>query len=243
VHPLRHVLGAAACAAAAVIGLAACSAQTDATALPAAAAAIVPSTTSDETPTSAPPTAVTSESPAPAARVTVSTAPATTPKRDAASPTTARPTTAPRPAPPSSTSRPAPATSEPAPAGTSVAGQVLTLVNAERAEAGCEPVTLDDRLTKAAAGHSRDMAADDFFSHDSQDGRSFGDRIEAAGYPAPRSENIAAGQPTPAAVMDAWMHSPDHEANILDCTATQMGVAAATGGEFGTYWTQDFGTA
>ena len=43
--------------------------------------------------------------------------------------------------------------------------------------------------------------------------------------------------------MDAWMRSPGHEANILDCTATQMGVASATGSEFGTYWTQDFGTA
>ena len=132
-------------------------------------------------------------------RVTVGAAPTTAPNRDAASPTTAPPTTAPRPAPPSSTSRPAPATSESAPADTSVAGQVLALVNAERAEAGCEPVALDDRLTKAAEGHSRDMAAHDFFSDDSRDGRGFSDRIEATGYPAPRSENIAAGQPTPAA--------------------------------------------
>jgi uncharacterized protein YkwD len=43
--------------------------------------------------------------------------------------------------------------------------------------------------------------------------------------------------------MDSWMHSPGHKANILDCTATQMGLAAANGGDFGTYWTQDFGTA
>jgi uncharacterized protein YkwD len=87
------------------------------------------------------------------------------------------------------------------------------------------------------------MAADNFFAHDSRDGRGFADRIRATGYPAPRSENIAAGQRTPAAVMDAWMHSAGHKANILDCTATQMGLAAATGGDFGTYWTQDFGTA
>lgn len=238
---LRHVLSTAACAAAAVVGLAACSGGTDATALPAAAAATVASTTTAGAPTSAPSTATpTSESPAPPVRVTVDTAPTTAPNRKAASPTTPRPTKAPRTAPPASTSR---ATSKSAPADTSVAGQVLTLVNAERAQAGCEPVALDDRLTKAAAGHSRDMVADDFFSHDSQDGRGFGDRIEAAGYPAPRSENIAAGQPTPSAVMDAWMHSPGHKANILDCTATQMGVASATGGDFGIYWTQDFGTA
>jgi uncharacterized protein YkwD len=147
--------------------------------------------------------------------------------------------------PPALPSGPAPAPAKPAPAAadTSVAGQVLTLVNAERARAGCDPVTLDNRLTKAAAGHSRDMAADNFFAHDSQDGRGFADRIRAAGYPAPRSENIAAGQRTPAAVMDSWMHSAGHKANILDCRATQMGLASATGGDFGTYWTQDFGTA
>jgi uncharacterized protein YkwD len=234
VPSLRHALSAAACAAFAVVGLTACSGNADDPALRAAASATIPSTAA---PTSTPPTAApTSESPAPPTRVT---APTITLDHGAAGPTTPRATKAPRIAPPSS--RPAPAKSTPADA--SVAGQVLTLVNTERKRAGCKPVTLDDRLTKAAAGHSQDMAAHDFFSHDSQDGRSFADRIKAAGYPAPRSENIAAGQPTPSAVMDSWMHSPGHRANILDCTATQMGIASANGGDFGIYWTQDFGTA
>jgi uncharacterized protein YkwD len=236
VPSLRHVLSAAACAALAVVGLAACTGKPDATALPTAAGATVASTTSAAAPTSAPPTtAPTSPSPVPTVRVAADTAP----KRRAASPTTPSATKAPRTAPPAPTSRPAPA----AQADTSVAGQVLTLVNAERARAGCKPVALDDRLTRAAAGHSKDMATDNFFSHDSRDGRDFSDRIKATGYPAPRSENIAAGQPTPSAVMDAWMDSAGHKANILDCTATQMGVASATGGDFGIYWTQDFGTA
>jgi uncharacterized protein YkwD len=240
VHSLRHALTTAACAAAAVVGLAACTGKPDATALPTAAGATVAATTAAGAPTSEPPTAApTSQSPAPTVRITVDTTPTTAPKRRAASPTTPSATKAPRTAPPASTPRPAPA----APADTSVAGQVLTLVNAERAQAGCKPVALDDRLTKAAAGHSRDMVADDFFSHDSRDGRDFSDRIKATGYPAPRSENIAAGQPTPAAVMDAWMNSAGHKANILDCTATEMGVASAAGGDFGIYWTQDFGTA
>jgi uncharacterized protein YkwD len=236
VHSLRHVLSAAACVTFAVVGLTACVANADDTSLPTTPVAAVPATT-------APPTTAAPTFARPTATPTV--APSTAPT------TTSAPTrTAPRAAPPPSTSRPAPAPDpkpapEPAPvaADTSVAGQVLTLVNAERARAGCDPVALDDRLTRAAAAHSQDMAADNFFSHDSRDGRGFDDRIEATGYPAPRSENIAAGQPTAAAVMDAWMNSPGHKANILDCTATQMGLASATGGDFGIYWTQNFGTA
>ncbi len=126
-------------------------------------------------------------------------------------------------------------------ADTSVAAQVLKLVNTERKKAGCKSVTLDARLTAAAAGHAMDMATANYFSHTSKDGRSFVDRIEAQGYSKPRSENIAAGQPTVAAVMSAWMKSSGHRANILDCSATQMGAAGAKGGSYGVYWVQDFG--
>lgn len=153
----------------------------------------------------------------------------------------ARPTTTrARPAP-SRTPRPTttPTTTRPTPSG--VAGQLLTLVNAQRAKAGCKAVTLDPRLTAAAAGHAQDMATHDYFSHTSRDGRTFVDRIRAAGYPVPRSENIAAGQPNVAAVMDAWMGSAGHRANILDCSAVAMGAASAHGGSYGIYWAQDFG--
>jgi uncharacterized protein YkwD len=126
-------------------------------------------------------------------------------------------------------------------ADTSVAAQVLKLVNAERKKTGCKSVTLDTRLTAAAAGHAKDMAAADYFSHTSKDGRTFVDRIKAQGYSKPRSENIAAGQPTVSAVMSAWMKSSGHRANILDCSATQMGAASAKGGSYGIYWVQDFG--
>ena len=136
-----------------------------------------------------------------------------------------RPTTAPRP----TTTAPTPAT------------QILSRVNAERAKAGCKAVVLDPRLAAAAAGHAQDMATNNYFSHTSKDGRSFVDRIKAQGYPVPRSENIAAGQPTVTAVMDAWMASAGHRANILDCSAVAMGAASATGGSYGIYWVQDFG--
>ena len=139
-------------------------------------------------------------------------------------------TTRARPRPTATTPRP------PAPAT-----QILARVNAERAKAGCKAVVLDPRLTAAAAGHAQDMATNNYFSHTSKDGRSFVDRIKAQGYPVPRSENIAAGQPTVTTVMDAWMASSGHRANILDCSAVAMGAASAKGGSYGVYWVQDFG--
>jgi uncharacterized protein YkwD len=240
VPPLRPALRTAACTALAAVALAACSGAPDPGALAVPARAVLPATTAAP-PTSEPPVVTTDPETTSDDTAPVSTAPKV---RVAVEPPARTPSPAPRAvkAPPAPPSRPAPATPKAA-ASTSAAGQVLALVNAERARAGCKAVTLDDRLTKAAAGHSRDMATEDFFSHDSQDGAGFADRIRAAGYPAPRSENIAAGQATPAAVMDAWMHSAGHKANILDCKATEMGIAAATGGDFGIYWTQDFGTA
>jgi len=142
-------------------------------------------------------------------------------------------TTRARPRP---TATPRPTTTAAAPAT-----QILTRVNAERAKAGCKAVVLDPRLTAAAAGHAQDMATNNYFSHTSRDGRTFVDRIKAQGYPVPRSENIAAGQPTVTAVMDAWMASAGHRANILDCSAVAMGAASANGGSYGIYWVQDFG--
>jgi uncharacterized protein YkwD len=127
------------------------------------------------------------------------------------------------------------------PVDTSVAGQILELVNAQRTKAGCRTLTLDPRLTSAAAAHAGDMATRNYFNHTSKDGSTFVDRIKEQGYSAPRSENIAAGQPTVTTVMNAWMKSAGHRANIVDCTATQMGAASAQGGSYRIYWVQDFG--
>jgi uncharacterized protein YkwD len=137
----------------------------------------------------------------------------------------------------------APAVSLVADSSPTQAQQVLALVNAERAEAGCAPVALDSRLTAAATKYSRQMAQRDFFSHTSSDGSTFVTRVEREGYGTPRSENIAAGSTTAKATMQQWMDSPGHRRNILDCTAKEMGlgVASADGSEYGTYWTQEFG--
>ncbi len=127
--------------------------------------------------------------------------------------------------------------------GGSTASQVISLVNAARADAGLRPgLGRTARSTSAAQAHSADMAANDYFSHTSQDGRSFADRIRAAGYSGgAMAENIAAGQSSASSVMAGWMDSPGHRANILNCTYRHIGVGVAKGGSYGTYWTQDFG--
>lgn len=130
----------------------------------------------------------------------------------------------------------------PVPVTGGVADQVLALVNNERAKAGCRSVKANSALQRAAQGHSADMAAKDYFSHDSQDGRDFADRIRAAGYSGGAiAENIAAGQSTASSVMKGWMSSSGHRANILNCRYTALGVGYAKGGSYGHYWTQDFG--
>ena len=135
------------------------------------------------------------------------------------------------------------ATSSPAPtAADGVAQPVVSLVNAERAPAGGGPVATHLLLTRAAQEHSADMASRAYFSHTSPDGRTFAQRVRAAGWAGgPLAENIAAGQASAVAVMKDWMGSAGHRANILNCTYTDIGVGYATGGRYGTYWTQAFG--
>lgn len=100
----------------------------------------------------------------------------------------------------------------------------------------------NDALARAAAAHSLDMATQDYFSHTSADGRSVGDRVSAAGYAyASLGENIAAGQSTVDAVVDAWMHSDGHCANLMGSDYQDFGLACAdaTTSRYGRYWTLD----
>ncbi|MDN3258866.1 sigma-70 family RNA polymerase sigma factor [Streptomyces sp. CSDS2] len=183
--------------------------------------------------TSAPPSA--SPSPSPSRSKKPSPAESPRPARTTGTPK-AQPS-APAPATPSP-SRTAPRT-RPAPAGT--VAQVVALVNEERAAAGCGPVTEDPQLERAAQGHSDDMAARGFFDHTNPDGAGPGERVTAAGYRwSTYGENIARGQRTPRAVMDSWMHSPGHRANILNCSFKNIGVGVHNGSG-GPWWTQNFG--
>ncbi|MEU6180682.1 CAP domain-containing protein [Streptomyces coeruleorubidus] len=120
------------------------------------------------------------------------------------------------------------------------AAQVLKLVNEERAQVGCSPVAANSALTELAQNYSEDMAARGFFDHTDPDGRTPWDRAEKAGISNLGGENIARGQADAAAVMDAWMNSPGHRANILNCDFKTLGVGVEFGSG-GPWWTQNFG--
>lgn len=124
------------------------------------------------------------------------------------------------------------------------AAEVLTLTNEARRAARLRPLAVDPRLTTAAQAYSTDMAARAFYSHTSPEGLQPWDRAAAAGARHRGiGENIACGQRTPREVVEGWMNSPGHRANILKPEFTHLGVGYAGGGPAGTYWTQLFGLA
>ncbi|WP_433652372.1 CAP domain-containing protein [Micromonospora zamorensis] len=119
------------------------------------------------------------------------------------------------------------------------ASEVVKLVNAERAKAGCKALSIDDKLMTAAQKHSQDQADHQKMSHTGSDGSNAGTRLDRVGYTwRTYGENVAWNQKTPAAVMDAWMNSSGHRANILNCAFTEIGVGIASSN--GPYWTQVF---
>ena len=116
--------------------------------------------------------------------------------------------------------------------------QVVTLVNAERAKYGLAALTLDETLCGYARVKSQDMHDQGYFSHTSPTYGSPFDMMRAFGVSyRTAGENIAMGYATPAAVVEAWMNSEGHRANILSANYTTLGVGyVADGG----YWTQWF---
>jgi uncharacterized protein YkwD len=159
-----------------------------------------------------------------------------------ATPTTPRPTATRTPTPTRTPKPelPAPAPAPPTPTAPSAADRVLELVNAERAKAGCAPLREEPLLAAAALKHSTDMAERDYFDHISPEGETPWDRARAEGYDQPAAENIARGQATPEEVVEAWMNSADHRANILNCDYKAMGLGVFYG-DGGPWWTQMFG--
>ena len=116
--------------------------------------------------------------------------------------------------------------------------EVVRLVNVERTKRGLSPLTYDWQLSRVARIKSQDMKDNKYFSHTSptygspfQMMKSFGISYKNAG------ENIARGQATPAAVVNAWMNSSGHRANILNSSFTHIGVGYVSDGK---YWTQMF---
>ena len=138
---------------------------------------------------------------------------------------------------------PAAATTVLRPAGARVAdarSDVVSLVNARRAQHGCGALSISGPLSELAQDYSTEMGTQNFFSHTDPAGRSPWDRARALGITNLGGENIAMGQPTPRAVVAAWMSSSGHRANILDCSYHTIGVGVYYGSG-GPWWTEDFG--
>lgn len=121
------------------------------------------------------------------------------------------------------------------------AKDVLSLVNAERQKQGLSSLSLSDKLTAVANEKAHDMAENNYFSHTSptygspfQMLQQYGIRYKTAG------ENIAAGQRSAEEVMNSWMNSSGHRANILNSAYTEIGIGYYSGGSYGTYWTELF---
>ena len=116
--------------------------------------------------------------------------------------------------------------------------EVIRLVNEVRRENGLKALTANWELSRVARYKSQDMLNKGYFSHTSptygtpsQMIKAFGLSFRTAG------ENIARGYPTPQAVVNGWMNSSGHRANILNASYTQIGVGYAAQGN---YWTQMF---
>ena len=223
----------------------------------AAGAALLPSSfTGSGTPLELPAAAVAALAPGasggvPGGRAATRPAPApsaTSPAPPAASPSSSSSSSPSAARKPEVTKKPAKRpTSKPAPAvAPGLAGQeseVIRLVNVERGRAGCGAVKLNTKLRAAIRLHVQELGTHGnlYISHVSDDGRTFVDRAKAQGYADPGGENVARGQRDAAAVMDSWMHSEGHRANILNCDFKAIGAGVDRGVDGTLVWGQLFG--
>lgn len=114
--------------------------------------------------------------------------------------------------------------------------EVCILVNEVRVGMGLAPVKLKAKLSRVAQNHAAEMFTNNFLEHTDITGREPSDRVRASSiFFSSVSENIARGQETPEQVMNAWMNSPDHKANIVNAASKNLGV-----GYHQKYWVQNF---
>lgn len=117
--------------------------------------------------------------------------------------------------------------------------QVINLVNQERAKEGLPALTYDAEIEKAALVRAKET--EESFSHTRPDGRQFSTALTEAGVTfRGAGENIAYGQKTPEQVMQGWMNSPGHRANIMNKNYTKIGVGYYQNANGVNYWTQLF---
>lgn len=119
------------------------------------------------------------------------------------------------------------------------AKRVVELVNAERAKAGLSPLSVHTAAAGAAQTRAREIET--VFSHTRPDGSAFSSVLTSAGINfRGAGENIAYGQKTPEQVMESWMNSSGHRANILNSGFTSIGVGHYKNSAGISYWTQLF---
>jgi uncharacterized protein YkwD len=122
--------------------------------------------------------------------------------------------------------------------------EMLAGVNRLRAEAGVPPLVENPRLDVAAQEHAEDMLARNYYDHKSPEGKQVGDRLNAEGYSwRLAAENLAAGHVTVQSVLDAWMQSSGHRANLLRPNVTDFGFGLAVGpfdSRYRVLWVQTF---
>ena len=123
--------------------------------------------------------------------------------------------------------------------------QVVALVNVERAKEGAPALQANEQLVRAAQDYAAVIGGGTCFEHTCPPDPQLRDRIAKAGQIRFNriGENIAAGDRTPEDVVAGWMGSPGHRRNILNPGFAEIGVGVVqSGGEFGIYWVQAFGT-
>jgi uncharacterized protein YkwD len=121
--------------------------------------------------------------------------------------------------------------------------EILDLTNKERTKAGLKPLKANEKLTKAAREHSKNMARQEKMDHE-LDGKTPAARVRKAGYKFnAMAENIAYGQRTVEEVLESWMTSEGHRANILNPKYREIGIGVAPGSKGVLYFTQVFGRA
>lgn len=122
----------------------------------------------------------------------------------------------------------------------SIQSEVLRLVNIERSKEGLSSLKLSNELSSVATKKSQDMADNNYFSHTSPTYGSPFDMMKQFGINyTSAGENIAQGYNSAEAVMNGWMNSPGHKANILSSNFGTLGVGYVNKGGT-TYWTQMF---
>lgn len=135
--------------------------------------------------------------------------------------------------------KPGNGTNKPETPGHSYLEQVVHLVNLERAKEGLAPLTLEADITDAAMVRAKEIQAS--FSHTRPNGSSFATALKEAGVSyRSAGENIAWGQKTPEIVVDAWMNSSGHRANIMNPNYSRIGVGYLTNASGTPYWVQLF---